>query len=638
MRSRHLTVALAVVLVASSAAFAVDPTAGADPRPARFDDAVTMGMTGVQIVSARGQGYDIPRAQAFYSQYEYVVGYYGVESLVAELDRDAHDQQFGMPLAIYVTDYARMDLRLTDEGYLNASDRRRWVQAEDASFVVGSEARTTAGPAIVPFSDRAAAEAFVAAHGGTIEPWAAVRQRDVADRSSDAAAWRERVADRHAWANETVADARTLLDRPVSVTVGEDAPTIQAAVERAPPNTTVRVPAGTYPTNLTVSKPVTVRGAGNATTLRGDGNGSVVRVNSPRVALSSVRVTGVGDNVSIENTPDVDTGAWDISVQLAYGYGDAAVELDGADGSLVHDVSITTPANGVVLRDARDPVVDGVTVHGSETWQDGFMGVMVMRSRPVIQNSTFTGGRDAVYSHRGGGMVVRDNHMTNMRFGVHEMYTSDTLVADNAVRETDAGVIVMTGPEGNALVGNDVRRSQSGVVPAGSDSFVADNVVVDNRYGLHVAGKRTVFVGNVVAHNDVGVRAATIIPTNAVYDNDVAANDRYVVATVGPLRVWSRDGRGNYWSGAPGADRNGDGTLDRTFHPSGTVDSRAVRVDGGPSLVRAPAVTILRRLQDTVPAMRPTGVVDTAPRASPVDPDALAAVNATRKPAAEQQP
>ncbi|MCF2166264.1 hypothetical protein JT689_01105 (plasmid) [Halobacterium sp. GSL-19] len=42
--------------------------------------------------------------------------------------------------------------------------------------------------------------------------------------------------------------------------------------------------------------------------------------------------------------------------------------------------------------------------------------------------------------------MIRGNHAQNLRYGVHEMYTSDTLVVNNTVRNSEAGIVVMTRP------------------------------------------------------------------------------------------------------------------------------------------------------------------------------------------------
>ncbi|WP_137286481.1 NosD domain-containing protein [Halorussus salinisoli] len=632
MNSKHVLAVLFAFLVVSSTAFAVDVGA-CRPDPVPFDDTIGMGMTAAATVEARERGVEIPRAEVFYSQYRYVVGYHGITSLVDELGREGHARQFGVPHAVYVSDYADAQLEVGDDDYLRVPDTPStyvgWVAAEEAYFVVGSRARTPAGEAIVPFSSRSAAEKFAVAHGGEVRGWDAIRATSFDTEAATREAFESEVRGQHQWAHRRVADAGGLLDRPVSVVVGEDAETLARAVAAAPPNTTVRVPPGSYDANLTIDKPLTLRGAGNATRLRGDGNGTVVTATAPRVAVTDLRITGVGGTLSAENVSTDRADQWDYRVQLGYGYGDAGVTFDSANGSLVRNVSIDTPSNGVVVRWSPNAVVDDVRVNGSDDWQDGFMGVMVMRSRVVVQDSTFAGGRDGVYTHLADGLVVRDNRMVGrdeMRFGVHEMYTSDALVANNTATGTGMGVVVMTRPTGNLVVGNEVRDSYSGVNVGGRASYVAGNVVVNNHYGIESPSQTTIYERNVVANNDVGLRASSLIPTNRVVSNDFVDNDRYVSASLGPLRVWTAEGRGNYWNDAPGGDTDGDGVIERPFQPSGPVDSRVDDVSGATTLAESPVLTALRALQGVVPGLRPTGVVDEAPLADPVRPAVVANV------------
>ena len=601
-------------------------------EPVSIDDTLTMSsLTQAERFRSENAGYTIPTAQAFYSGYRYVVGYYGIDALVEELHRDGHRRQFGLPLAIYVSDFSGTEVSLTEAGYLTMPESRRtgWVSVENAHFVVDSRARTTGGPAVVPFSKQAAAGRFAEQYGGEVIGWEAIRDRQFRGDGVTREAMTEAVRSRSAWANRTVDDARSLLDRPVSVVVGEDVPTIADAVERAPPNTTVRIPAGNYSDlNLTVDKPLTLSGAGEeATRLNGPGNGSVLTVEAPRVAVTDLSIAGVGTTKQPDRVPAAE-GSWDYNIRMAYGYADAGIVFDRANDSLVEDVTVHTPTNGVVLRHSHGSVVNDVTVHGRSPWQEGFMSVMVLASRIVVQDSHFVEGRDAVYTHRAHGIVVRNNHMDGLRFGVHEMYTSDALVRNNVIRDAETGLIVMTRPTGNALVGNDVRECRLGISVAGSESFVADNRLVDNRDGLDLTAYRTLYTGNVIANNEVGITASTLIPTNRVYGNDVVGNERYVKSIMGPVRVWTVDGRGNYWEGAPGVD-SGDGTLDRPFRPTGTVDKRASRASGSHTLALSPAVSVLRWQGNAVPGLRATGVVDTAPLADPARPGVVANVTAT---------
>jgi nitrous oxidase accessory protein NosD len=623
VRVAWVGLALVVVVLLAGTGFLVSPDADRSFSPVAFEDTLTTGMTGVDVRQAESRGWSVPRAQAFYAQYEYVVGYYGTEALVEEVGPSGSGT-YGRPLAVFVTDYAGTAPELTDAGYLTLRNDvgRGWVRASAAHFVVDSPARTPAGPAVVPFADRGDATAFADQYGGTVVDWAAVKSRS-GDQRSRGAALRERVAQQRAWANRTVAETRALRDRPVSVVVGEDAPTLGAALAQAEANETVRLPPGTYDGPVTVTKPVTLAGAGNETVIDGNGTGSVLTVRSPRVAVTDLRVTGVGDR-DLGNASAGDNGSrWDQRVRLVYGEGDAGIRMADARGSLVADVTVDTPANGIVLLNSSGAAVTNVTVRGTDDWGDGFMGVLAMYSRVVVQDSAFRGGRDGVYTHYSDGLVVRDNTMRGMRYGVHEMYTSDTLVARNSVRETQVGVVVMTRPRGNLVVGNDVRDSGRGISVDGSTSLVARNVLADNGLGLSVGADRTVVTHNTVVRNEVGVRDGTLLPTNDIFGNDILANGRAVEVAPGSRDTWAVDGRGNYWGAIPGRDRDGDGVVDRPYRPTDAVDAAAGRSAGAAALAESPAVAVVRGFQRAVPGLRAEGAIDPAPLARPVRPEVL---------------
>ncbi len=630
---RVVLVVLAVALVVPVGAVTLEPGGERTLDPVAFEDTLRTGLTGVDVRQARAAGHEIPRAEVFYSQYRYVLGYYGMAALVDALSEDGHVASFGRPLAVYVTDYAGTDPRLTSEDrvVLESSIARDWTRASEAHFVVESRARQPGGAAVLAFSDRQAASAFADRAGGRVVDWPTLQTTARPTDPDPEAAMFEAVADQRAWANATVAARTSLTERPVSVVVGRDAPTLAAAVAQAPPNTTVRVPTGTYAANLTVDKPLTIAGAGNATRLQGDGNGTVLTLRADRSAVTDLRIAGIGsENFGEPTVEDGDgDGAWDQRVRLVYGRGDAGIRLDGADRSLVRNVGLSTPANGVVLFESKHAVVTDVTVRGSDRASDGAMGVLPMASRVVVQNTTVRGGRDGVYTHYADGLVVRDNDLRGMRYGVHEMYTSEALFRNNTARETSTGVVLMTRPSGNLVVGNDVRRSDAGVLTVGSTTYVARNVVVDNRIGLSIGTDRSVVTGNTVVGNAIGVRSDTLLPTNNVVDNDVVGNERAVALGRGPLRVWARDGRGNYWGPVPGVDRDGDGVVDRPYRPASPLDAAAQDAGGPAALTRSPAVIALRQFQQSVPGMRPRGLVDPAPLKRPARPEVLARARET---------
>ena len=618
-----------LVVVGAAGLFVVDAeTDGHDP--ADFDRTVQMGIT-MADEFAYGEDVEYPRVQVFYSQYQYVVGYYGVEMFLETQREDRHAQRFGYPLTIHVSDYSGADVELTEDGHPATDDFVGWTDAEAATYVVGSDARGTHGETVVPFSDRSDAEAFADEYGGEILTWEGVLE--LRFEIDDANVVRDRVGEYHDRADELVGDSRELLDRserPVSVTVGEDTATIQEAIDQAPENTTVLVPEGTYEERVEINRSITL--AGENATIDGEGEGTVVKISDDDVAVTGFEVVGTGDIDTgrdrddhaddIEDEEDEMEAEWDEAVEDYYGVGDAGVAAIEVSDPLIEDVEIETQANGVLLRDSPGSVVRDITVIGTEEPYDGFMGVVAMRSPSVIEESTFIQGRDGVYTHRSDGIIIRDNEARDLRYGIHLMYTSDSLIADNHVENPDnAGVTVMTTPQRNAIVGNHLEGGNFGLWLLGSHFYVADNTAVDNDVATRDAVSNTIYEGNVFANAELGFQSASILPADRVVDNDFVGNDVHATADEGPLRVFTHEGVGNYWEGAIGTPS--EGTLNRPYTATDPVDKRLHYVDGTPTLAQSPAVTAIGGLEAAVPALRDGTVIDSAPLCEPSNPDEL---------------
>ena len=611
---RATTLGVLLLVVAGTAfaggAFAVDTAATPDPVP--FHDTVASGLSSTAVEESRERGLVVPRVEVFYSGYRYVAGYYGTRTYAHVARLPETPQRYGTPVAAYVTDLASVSLRTTGDGYLASDGDPAWVRADRAFFVVGSDAKTMVGPAVPAFGDRAAAEQFSDAHGGRVVGWSTVL--DTVETRGGASV-QQAVPSRHDAADRTVRATAAYRDRPVSTVVGRDAPTVQAAVDAAPPNSTVLVPAGTYEETVTVRKPITLRGVPGAT-IDGDDSGSAVTVRADRAAVVGLHLTGVGTG------DDEVSGGWDASVENAYADGNAGVTVSESTAPLVADVTVDTRANGVLVVDSTDATVANVTVRGSDDWRDGLMGVMAIYSTGVVQDSTFVDGRDGVATHHADGLVVRNNSMDGGRFGVHLMYTSDALVANNAMRDqSNAGMDVMTRPTGTAVVGNAVTDAPTGIAVAGSRSYVARNVVTNATYGLDVSTRHSTYEGNVVYGNEFGAKATDLLASNRVTGNDFVANERHATSTYGALHVWTHGGDGNYWSGAPG---NADGDhLDRSFSPTDAVGKRLATTPAVRVLADAPSYRLTRFLLGEVPGMRAEGIVDRNPLATAANPDRL---------------
>jgi len=614
-RSRRERLAVGVVVVCLLAAvglFVVDLEASV-PEPVAFEDTRSIGFAS-EDSEAIDSDDSVPRAQVFYSQYQYVVGYYGIETAVDAIDDPARQQQFGYPLVSYVTTYDDTGIDL-DDGLIETDRSPGWERAADVSYVVDSAAETPAGPVVVPFADREVAEQFAADHGGSVMGWDELREQSF--EVDDAEVVRQQVDTQRDDADQRVETARGLLDRDVSreLTPNDD---LQAELDSAPDDSTVVLEPGTYDGPVDINNSVTLRA--HDATIVGDSEGSTVRINADDVAIEGLSVEGIGNE---SRDPDAVTGDdWDANIELGYGHGDAGIAAVGASGVYLTDVTIPyTEANGILLRDSPDAVVTNATVQGADDWRDGFMGVMAMRSPAVIQDSAFTDGRDGIYLHRSGETIIRNNAFREGRYGIHLMHTSDSLMADNTFADHEfSGITIMTSPARNAVVDNVVANSSNGISTAGSHSYIARNIAVDNQVGITTTAVSSLYEHNVVANNTNGMRTGSVLATSSVHSNDFVDNDNHAVASAGPLRVWADGQQGNYWQGAYGTDR----AEPRPYLPTDAVDGQLHRSSVHYTVAESPVNRGLRALQGSTPGLRSGNIIDPYPQSTPQNPERYA--------------
>lgn len=623
MQSRTgLAVAVAILLVVGAVPFGVSTSDAGRPESVPFGDVETVGLPGSATLLAHGNVV-IPRAEAFYSQFRYVVGYNGITPLLSQL-RTGDSRTLGRLTTAYVSTFSKTEVSLTEEGFLRIPEARAtgWIPAEEAYFVVDSQARVpTQNSTVVPFSNHADARAFVEQYGGHVVRWSELRRLPFDPLGHTQREWNRIVERRDSRTDQTVRDVRSLLNRPMSVVVGQDAPTLTAAVEQAPPNTTVRVPPGTYSVaNLSVRKPITIRGAGqNATHLVGDENGSVVRAFASRTAIADLSVSGVGPRRSGKNRTNLDIPVNRSNPQYTYrkvhGYGDAGIVFDTAPRSLVSHVRINTTSNGVIARESPNAVVSNLTVYGAKNYREGFLAVSAVGAGIVVQDSHLYGGKVGVYGYAVSNLVVRRTEMEGMMLGVLDLFSRRNYLANNTVSDVLFGIQMERKTYESVVVGNEIRDASMGLYVGGTANYVGNNTLVQNTAGVKVNGFHSTFANNVIAYNEIGARSTALLSTNRVTDNDFVYNEIHArTSSFNTLHLW----RGNYWSGAPGVDFEGDGRLDRAFRPTSRIDRLAREGLSGRTLARSPALQSLRYLQRFLPGLRGDAVVDPAPLAIPV--------------------
>jgi nitrous oxidase accessory protein len=375
---------------------------------------------------------------------------------------------------------------------------------------------------------------------------------------------------------------------------------LQALVDRAQPGERVTVPAGTYDGDLYLDRPIILNGVGRPT-LRGSGTGSVVRVRAAGVVIEGFDIDGGGTGDLGRDTSGIHVAAPRVTVRACR-----------IRGSLF----------GIYLRESDDAVVEGNSVTGIPGRSPGEMGsgIHVWNSQRFhIVGNTIVGTRDGFYIQSSSHGLVRGNRASDLRYGLHYMFSDDNVFEDNVFERGAAGAALMYSHRmtfrRNRFVRNRGFASVGLLLKACDDVIAEDNLIADNARGIFLEGSyRNQFRRNLVAMSDMAL---------VIYDSS-GGNLFEGNVFIGNLTPLSLSGKrtdtrfdGNYWSDHGDPDLDGDGISDRPYRLSNVFDHVRGNLTAADLFSRSIAAVALGAAEQTFPVLDPIPVIDAHPLAHP---------------------
>jgi nitrous oxidase accessory protein len=378
-------------------------------------------------------------------------------------------------------------------------------------------------------------------------------------------------------------------------------PSIGAALAAAQPGDTIRVSAGVYREKLVVEVPVVLLGEGRPV-IDGGGEGTVVELRAPSV-LAGFEIRGSGRILDQE---------------------DGGV-LVAADSCVVSDNILEDVLFGIYLKDSHGSRVVGNSVVGKDR-PLGMRGdgIRLWSSNDAsVERNVVRRTRDVVvyFSH---GLVFRENLVTDGRYGLHYMYSSNNLFERNEFARNDVAAFIMYSSD-------IVLRSNVFAQASGSSGFgiglkdadrieVTGNLIVQNQVGLYLdnspsgMGAENSIRDNILAFNDVGVGLMPSVRANDFGGNSFLGNLRDVSVSGGGSALANR-WAGNRWDAAAAWDADGDGALDFPHRIDRLSDDLFARHPELRLYELSPAASALDALGRFFPLLEPQPiVVDSTPR------------------------
>lgn len=382
---------------------------------------------------------------------------------------------------------------------------------------------------------------------------------------------------------------------------------ITAALQAAQAGDVIAVHGGTYPA-LVVDKSVTLVGV-NWPVIDGGGQGTAVQITAPGVVLRGFEVRGSGDE------PDRDHSGIIVSAS------DVVVE-----GNRLAEVLF-----GVFVAQADRVIVRGNDITGKAKYDEARRGDAIRLWYAVdalVEANTVHRVRDIViwYSR---GVTLRENTVTDARYGIHLMYADDLLVERNQFVNNAVGIYTMYSKRVR-LIENQIRghRGPSGYALGFKDADdveVAGNQLVDNRGGLFIDATpfspqgHARFSGNIIAFNDVGAILLTSVRRAEFTGNTFWENLEQMAVQGGGDVSRTNTWRDNYWSDYSGYDADGDGVGDVPYRADRFFENLTDREPLLRALIYSPAAQALEFAGAALPFFRPQPkLVDMTPRLQPL--------------------
>jgi nitrous oxidase accessory protein len=395
---------------------------------------------------------------------------------------------------------------------------------------------------------------------------------------------------------------------PVSAGVLEGRPApaqtsaLQALVDAAPAGATIDVPAGEYPGDLLIDRPLRLIGHGRPR-LIGSGAGSVVRVRADDVLIEGFDIDGrLGGDLSRDSA----------GIHVA------------ARRAVVRDCRIARALFGIYLRNADGAIVERTHVDGIRGRDPGEQGsgIHVWNTSDFrLHANTVRYSRDGLYLQSSNRGRISGNAVSDVRYGLHYMFSDDNVFEDNLFERGAAGAALMYSNRltfrRNRFLHNRGFASVGLLLKTCNDLTAEDNLIADNARGVFLEGSdANTFRRNRIAQSDVALVLYDSSRANRFESNEFVGN-------LSPLHLMGRRTdtvfAGNYWSEHDALDLDGNGVADQPYRLSNVFDHLRGNLTAADLLARGHGAWVLSAAERAFPVLTPLPVLDERPLARPPD-------------------
>ncbi|MEZ5174215.1 MAG: nitrous oxide reductase family maturation protein NosD [Bacteroidia bacterium] len=374
--------------------------------------------------------------------------------------------------------------------------------------------------------------------------------------------------------------------------------TIKAALVASGPRDTIMIHSGMYHEgNIEITQPLTIIGI-DLPIIDGDRKFEVISIKSDSVTIKGLRVQHSG-----YATLD-DPGG---------------IKIYNGSHILIEENELFDNFFGIyILFGKKCHIKNNRIVAFGKTEDRIGNGIHAWKSDSlIIEGNDISGCRDGIYfefvTHS---LVWRNISYSNLRYGLHFMFSNNDSYITNIFKNNGAGVAVMftKGVKmfNNTFIENWGDAAYGLLLKEISDSYIFNNKFIRNTSGIYMEGTNRITVEkNVFESNGWAMRIQASCMDNDVKLNNFIGNT-FDIGTNGTLVLNNFDG--NFWDKYEGYDLTKDGFGDVPYHP---LSLFSVIVEQNPPamlLYRSTMVSLLDKSEKVLPSLTPENFIDNKPR------------------------
>ncbi|WP_442587241.1 nitrous oxide reductase family maturation protein NosD [Pedobacter sp. AW31-3R] len=379
---------------------------------------------------------------------------------------------------------------------------------------------------------------------------------------------------------------------------------IQRAIDFSVNGDTIQVYPGIYrEKNLVVQKSITLKGIGYPV-LDGEHKYAIVTIKANHAGIEGFRLQHTGRSE-----------IRDIGAIMIYDSDRVSVTNNVLDdtnfGIYVQNSHRCTIKNNSITSYGKDEVQSGNGIH---CWRSDYL---------LIVGNKIKGHRDGLYFEFVKHSMIRGNvSSSNVRYGIHFMFSNYNTYIRNIFERNGAGVAVMYSRKinmySNQFLNNWGDASYGILLKDITDSNIHSNHFTRNTVGLHMEGcSRIKLSKNMFRNNGWAVKIQASCDNNEFTRNNFLTNT-FDIGTNGSLVLNTFNG--NYWDKYEGYDLGKDNVGDVPYHP---VSMYSMIIDSNPAalmLFRSLIVSLLDKTERLLPGVTPENLKDNTPVMKQIQP------------------